>query len=384
MESIIILSNIGSASKKYSVYQKDIEIAWFHFEKNGDEFVCSSKIYSVFEKKHVTEDQYSQSIANLFIEIQKQKIIIDKKNISNIAIRIVVPHPDFISDKLCTPELREQLKSLHEIDPIHIAPALQEVSVIQDFFGKETKIYFISDSEFHISSQKRIPLVFDKPMHTIGYHGLSCESVLSFLQKNNITHSKLIIAHLGGGSSITAIKNGISTYNSMEFSPLGGVLMSSRSGSIDPFAVLFYMNQHKLTYVETLKHLYTQSGLKALSGVSADLRIIREEAFKGNVDAKYAVMQFADSVTAHICKALSYTQGVDTLVFTGTIGFRATYMREMIIEKLLWLGCTLDHSKNTETTDLCFEVSSHESKVKIFVIQVNEMEEMYKHIQKLL
>lgn len=384
MDSIIILSNIGSASKKYSVYQENVEIAWFHFEKNGDEFVCASKIHSVFEKKHTTQAQYSQSIVGLFTEIQKQKIIEDKKDVAKIAIRVVVPHSDFISDKLCTPEILEQLKSLYEIDPIHISPVLEEVNFIQGFFGKEVQIYFISDSEFHVPSKKRIPLAFDTPMYTIGYHGLSCESVLSILKKNNIEYSKLIIAHLGGGSSITAVKNGVSLYNSMEFSPLGGVLMSSRTGSIDPFAILLYMNQNNLSYTQTLEHLYTQSGIKALSGVSADLRVVREEAFKGNLDAKNAVIQFVDSITAQICKALSYTQGADTLVFTGTIGFRASYIREMVIEKLLWLGCVLDHSKNTDTTDGCLEVSAYNSKIKIFVIQVNEMREMHKHVQKLL
>lgn len=384
MDSLIIISNIGSASKKYSVYQRDIEIAWFHFEKNGEEFVCSFKIDSVFEKRHITENQYSQSIVDLFNLIHKHKILQNKNEILNVAIRIVVPHSDYILDKLCTPEILEHLKSLQELDPIHLSSTLEEISLIQDFFGEKIKIYFISDSGFHVSSQRRIPLVFETPIHTIGYHGLSCESVLSYLKQNSIEHSKLIIAHLGGGSSITAVKNGKSTYNSMEFSPLGGVLMSSRPGSIDPFAILFYMNRHNLSYTQTLEHLYSQSGLKALSGISSDLRIIREEAFKGNIDAKRTIMQFVDSITAHICKAFSYTEGVDTIVFTGTIGFRASYIREMVIEKLLWLGCVLDHPKNTDTSDICFEISAYNSKIKIFVIQVNEMEEMHKHIQKLL
>lgn len=384
MDSIVILSNIGSASKKYSVYQGNIELAWFHFEKDKNECVCSSKINSVFEKRHVTEEEYFKSLVKVYAEIQLHKIIQDKKEIDTIALRVVVPHSDFVSDKPCTEEVLKQLKSLQEVDPIHITPALEEIELIQVFFGKDMRIYFISDSGFHVSSQKRIPLIFDKPIYTIGYHGLSCESVLSSLKENNIEHSKLIIVHLGGGSSVTAIKNGISMYNSMEFSPLGGIVMSSRSGSIDPFVILFYMNQHNLTYTQTLEHLYTKSGLSALSGISSDLRVIREEGFKGNTNAKYAVMQFVDSIAAHICKTLAYTQGIDTLVFTGTIGFRAQYIREMVIEKLLWLGCVLDHSKNTDTTDFCFEVSAHDSKIKIFVVQVDEMREMHKHVQKLL
>jgi acetate kinase len=227
--------------------------------------------------------------------------------------------------------------------------------------------------------------MFDRPVYTIGYHGLSCESVLSFLKEKNIEYTKLISVHLGGGSSVSAIRNGISMYNSMEFSPLDGVLMSSRSGSIDPFAILLYMREHNLSYEQTLKDLYSNSGLKALSGgVSSDLRVIREAAFKGNIEAKDAIMQYIDSIASHICEAVSYTQGVDTLVFTGTIGYRAAYIREMVIEKLLWLGCVIDHTDNLEASDTCFEISAHNSKIKIYVVQVDEMKEMYKHTQKLL
>jgi len=161
--------------------------------------------------------------------------------------------------------------------------------------------------------------------------------------------------------------------------------MSSRSGSIDPFAILLYMRERGLSYEQTLQDLYSKSGLKALSGgISSDLRIIREEAFKGNVEAKDAIMQYIDSICSHICEAISYTQGVDTIVFTGTIGYRAAYIREMVIEKLTWLGCVLDHIDNLEASDTCFEISAHNSKIKIYVVQVDEMKEMHIHTQKLL
>jgi acetate kinase len=384
MESIIILSNIGSASKKYSVYRGNVEIAWFNFEKHGEEFLCSSKIHSIFEKKHITENQYDQSIVDVLDSMQKARALTDKKEVTAVAIRVVAPHADFVLDAVCTPDVLEKLKQLQTIDPIHITPTLAEVGLVQNIFEHDVPIYFISDSSFHVSSQKKIPLNFENPTYTIGYHGLSCESILSFLKEQDVEHKKLIVVHLGSGSSVTAIRNGKSAYNSMEFSPLDGVIMSSRPGSIDPFVVLLYMKQLGLTHEQTLEHLYTESGLKALSGLSTDLRVIREEAFKGNQDAKYTITQFIDSIVAHVCKALAYTQGVDTLVFTGTIGFRASYIREMVIEKLLWLGCVLNHSKNTDTTDICFEISAHDSKVKIFAIQVDEMKEMHKHVGKFL
>lgn len=385
MEHITILSNIGSASKKYSVYQGNVEIAWFHLEKNAEEFLVSYKINSVFEKKHIPSLEYQKSIEFIFTNLQKANVVSSKEEISHVALRIVAVHADFIQDMLCTPELFEKLKQFKAVDPIHIVPVLEEITLIQEFFGTQIKIYFISDSLFHLHNKRRVPLMFDKTLYTIGYHGLSCESVLSFLKTNTVEHSKLISIHLGGGSSVTAIKNGVSVYNSMEFSPLDGIIMSSRSGSIDPFLVLLYMKEHNLSYEQTLEHLYTQSGLKALSGgISSDLRVIREEAFKGNIEAKDAIIQYVDSIVSCVCKAMSYTQGADTIVFTGTIGYRAAYIREMVIEKLLWLGCVLDHTDNIETYDTCFEISAHNSKIKMYVIQVDEMKEMHKHAQKFL
>lgn len=384
MERIIILSNIGSASKKYSVYQDDFEIAWFHFEKNGGDFILSHKIKSVFEKKHILEEEYHESIVYIIDCMKKMSIVTDKNQISDIALRIVVPHNNFILDTIYTKEILEQLEKLKEIDPIHITPVLEEIALIQKSFEKNITMYLISDSSFHVSNKKKIPLMFKEPFYTIGYHGLSCESVLSFLKQEGVEYSKLIIAHLGGGSSVTGVKNDVSVYNSMEFSPLDGVVMSSRPGSVDPFSILLYMKENNLSYEQTLEDLYTKSGLIALSnGLSNDLRVIRENAFKGNADAKYAIMQFVDSITAHICKALAYTQGIDTLVFTGTIGYRATYIREMVVEKLLWLGCVMDHAKNVDVGDNCFEISAYNSKVKIYTVQVDEMKEMHKHVQKI-
>ncbi len=384
MEQIKILSNIGSVSKKYSVYRDNVEIAWFHYEKSGEDFLCSYKIGSGFEKKHTTAILYANALMDIIELLQKAKVLVDRNEISVLALRVVVPYMDFILDMKCTSEIISKLTQLKETDPLHIHPVLEEIAHVKELFGEDIPLYLISDSSFHISARRRIPLAFAAPVYTIGYHGLSCESVLFTLKREDILHSKLIVVHLGGGSSVSAISNSVSVYNSMEVSPLSGVLMSSRSGSIDPFAVLLYMKEQDLTYERALEDLYTCSGLKVLSGASGDLRIIREEAFKGNTDAKYAIMQFVDSIVANICKAMAYTQGIDTLVFTGTIGLRASYIREMVLEKLLWLGCVLDHYKNVDSSHMCFEISAHNSKIKIYVVQVDEMREMHTHLQKIL
>lgn len=384
MESIIILSNPGSASKKYSVYQSNIEVAWFHFERQEGRFVCSYKVVNIFQKIFMTDTQYKIALGFVIDALSKSGLIKKVEDIAALSIRTVIPDADFTNDSLMTDETAKYLKELKSYDPLHITPVLDEIDVIHKMVPEGVPVCFISDSSFHISGRKRLPINLDSDVYTIGYHGLSCESVLSILEKNKIAHSKLVVCHLGGGSSVSAIRNGKSQYNSMDYSPLGGTFMASRSGSIDPFLILYIMKEKKMTYEETLMYLYTESGLKALSKVSDDLRTVREEAFKGNQFAKQAINQFVESIASYICKAGSHTEGFDTLVFTGTIGFRASYIREMVTSKLAWLGIVIDHNKNLEDIDICFEISAFDSRVKVYVIQIDEMREMHKHTKELL
>jgi acetate kinase len=384
MDNIIILSNPGSASKKYSVFQNDTEVCWFHFEKQSTEYVCSYKILNTFEKIPVSDAQYVEALIFVINLLQTKGVIKNNTDIKSISIRTVIPDNDFVNDSFLTKDIAKYLKTLLAYDPLHIAPVLGEIEVIKKSVSEDIPVCLISDSSFHISAKRVLPVGMDHNVYTIGYHGLSCESVLSILENEQIKHSKLIVCHLGGGSSISAIRSGKSVYNSMDYSPLGGTFMSSRSGSIDPFLILYIMKEKKMTYEETLMFLYTQSGLKALSKVSDDLRVVREEAFKGNQHAKQAIMQFVDSIASYICKATSYTEGVDTLVFTGTIGFRASYIREMVTSKLQWLGITINHDKNLDDIDTCFEISAFDSKIKVYVIQIDEMKEMHRHTKELL
>lgn len=384
MEKIIILSNLGSTSKKYSIYKNTTECAWFHIEKFGDTFVCSSKINSFFEKKYIEEKTYQDTINFITEQLISHSVIDSKEEVSIISIRIVVPHMDFTHDMYCDDVVYSKIKDIASTDPLHINPVIEEIELIQKHFAHETKIYLISDSSFHSTYKKPIALPFATQLHTIGYHGLACESVLQVLNKNSIHYSKLIIAHLGGGSSVTGVLNNKSVFNSMQFSPLGGMIMSSRPGSIDPLVLIQYIKEKNTSPDEILQDLYTKSGLYALSEISPDLRIIREQALSGNQKAKQTIMLFVDSIVEQIAQALTYTQGADTFVFSGTIGIRASYVRELVIEKLMWLGLILNHSQNIESGEECFEISSHDSKIKIYVVHIDEMKEMFRHTQLLL
>jgi acetate kinase len=381
MEKIIILSNLGSTSKKYSIYKNNIECAWFAIEKKENEYICSSKINSQFEKKYISEEVYIDALMFVIQSLIETKEIKSDKDVQCVSIRLVVPDGEFVQDMLCTPEIYKKLKAHVQLDPLHIAPVLHEIELVQKIHDSQIPIYLISDSTFHKDFNIPIAVPFEKQQYTIGYHGLACESVLNVLDKYSLPYSKLIIAHLGGGSSVTGVVNKKSVFNSMQFSPLGGVIMSSRSGSVDPFLIIKYMQEHNLKYDQMLDVLYSQSGLLALSGISSDLRIIKEHALAGSQRAKDTIMLFVDSIVATIAQTCTYTRGVDTLVFSGTIGIRAGYIRELVIEKLMWLGFILDHSKNNEAGEECFEISAYDSKVNIYIVHIDEMKEMHRHTQ---
>lgn len=378
MERIILVSNIGSTSKKYSIYKENVEYAWFHFEQTGDEFHLSYKIEAHFEKKKITNETYAKALTFVKDSLNSQNV-----EIKYLAVRTVVPHVDFAQDKICSTEVLKELKQILHEDPLHIQTLILEIEEAQTFLDMNA-IILVSDSSYHQTRNADIPLTFKEPLHSIGYHGLSCESVLDILNQHKVKHSKLIIAHLGGGSSITGSVNQKSVFNSMQFSPIGGMIMSSRSGSVDPFLILKYQKENNLSYEETIEHLYTKSGLLSLSGVSADLRVVREHALAGDVKSKKAIITFVDSIVEHILRASAHTQGIDTIVFTGTIGIRASYIRELVIEKLMWLGCFINHSRNSEVDSDCFEVSTFDSKIKIYVAQIDEMKQMHKHTQNFL
>lgn len=381
MEKIIILSNIGSTSKKYSIYKDNKESAWFHIEKNGEEFICSSKVTSFFEKKKVAVDIYQNALNYIVEQLISNSLIDSKDSISVVSIRVVIPHTDFVQDMLCNDDVLRKIKTIAHTDPLHINPVIEEIELVQTLLSRKTKIYLISDSGFHSTYNRPIPLPFKTPVYTIGYHGLACESIISNLEAYNINFSKLIIAHLGGGSSVTGVLHKKSVFNSMQFSPLGGMIMSSRSGSVDPLILIEYIKQNNLSLDDALTQLYTKSGLLTLSGISSDLRLIREQALTGNKNAQNTIKLFVDSIVETIMQAVSHTQGIDTLVFSGTIGMRALYIRELVCEKLLWLGLSINHIQNIEGASGCLQISSANSSVKIYVIQIDEMKEMHKHTQ---
>ena len=176
-------------------------------------------------------------------------------------------------------------------------------------------------------------------IHRYGFHGLSCESILRQLGSN--LPGRVVIAHLGNGASLTAVKDGKSVDTSMGLTPTGGVVMGTRSGDLDPGVLVYLMREKKLDAAMIEDLVDRRSGLLGLSGIASDLRFLRD-ASESSADARLAIQMFCYSVRKQIAAMIAALDGIDMLVFTGGIGENDAEARAAICSGLAWIGVSLD------------------------------------------
>jgi acetate kinase len=380
MKTIII--NNGSTSKKYAVYEGDNFVYSVHYEKTPTGYALNTNEDG--DDKNDSTEEISEKDFNAgfghFVDLMLQKKIIESEDdIEKVAVRVVAPGAFFQQHKIVNKDYLEKLDDVAEISPLHIKPLQDEIDRVMDRISG-VKIVAISDSAFHktlsdVSKNYAIPkdLASELELYRYGYHGISVESVAS-----QINSEKSIICHLGGGSSVTALKNGQSVDTSMGYSPLEGVAMSTRPGDIDPAVLLAIAEEKGFDNQEMQDFLYTQCGLKGLSGISNDTRDIIDAALNGDKQANLALDFYAYNVSKHIASYVMTLGGLDTLVFTGTIGERSAEIRSRILKYLEVFGVIFDKSKNKLQIEGNGEINTENSSVKIIIRHSDETAQMAK------
>ena len=280
-----------------------------------------------------------------------------------------------------------QLQASVAFAPLHNQTALDIIQFTRNRFPQLLQVVCF-DTTFHANMPdvaKLLPIakaLQSAGIKRYGFHGLSCESVVSQLDKR--LPEKLIVAHLGHGASVTAIKNGQSIDTSMGLTPSGGVMMGSRSGDIDPGVLIYLMREknHDLASIEAL--INHQSGLLGVSALSSDMRILHK-ASQSNPDAKLAIDMFCYCVAKQIAAMVLALNGVNALVFTGGIGENDGLIRAAICAKLAFLGLSLDVRKNQSLVIENKVNSIHDatSSCKVFVMAANENEQIARHTFRL-
>jgi acetate kinase len=388
-----LIVNTGSVSAKYSIYNEESELFFGHFEIEAGKAIVTFYIGEKRDKPmrvEINEEIFKNSLSYFVDEAIKNKIIENKESISSVSVRVVAPGTYFQFNRMVDDSFVQAITEEKEEAPRHVPDTLREIDEIKKIFDK-TPIIGISDSAFHRDVPDFVKyyalsknVAKDLDLYHFGYHGISTESIVNKLMASNLLPRKVIICHLGGGSSVVAIKDGKSFDTSMGYTPLQGLVMSTRVGDIDPVAVM-YLGQ-KLGKDSTALEAYfnNECGLLGLSGKSSDVRDLIELEKTGDKDAELALQKLVMSIKKYIGSYVAEMGGVDALVFTGTIGERSFVMRERICEGLESLGIKLDKKANNKTIGVDKKISTMFSPVKIYVICTDEMKQMAIETQKIL
>jgi len=306
--------------------------------------------------------------------------------IGAVVHRIVQGGPGHRDPELISESMLRELQHYVYLAPNHIPDEIKAIKAFQEAFPEAIAVACF-DTGFHkdLPEETRyfpLPEKFRKEgLIRYGFHGLSYEFILDKLQKKHpkVRHQKLIIAHLGNGASMTAVCDGKSIDTTMGLSPLGGLVMGTRPGDLDPGVILYLLRKEKLSADQIDELLSKQSGLKAIAGC-ADMESLVERS-ASDPKAKQGIGIFTYAVKKTIGAFAAAMGGLDLLVFTGGIGEHSPVIRSLCCEGLEFMGLELSQGRNNEGRQW---ISKPDSKIKIGVMKTDEAAVMAKHAQALI
>lgn len=284
----------------------------------------------------------------------------------------------------------QQLGIATAFAPLHMPATLSAIRCAQAHFPGVPQVACF-DTSFHAGLPevaRVLPIARELQADGIqryGFHGLSCESIVH--QLGNKLPKRLVIAHLGNGASVTAIKKGQSIDTSMGLTPTGGVMMGTRSGDLDPGVLAYLMREKKFDAALIEDLINRRSGLLGVSGVSSDMQRLRE-ASSSNADVRLAIQMFYYSVRKQIAAMIAVLDGVDMLVFTGGIGENDAEVRAAICDGLSWMGVSLDQARNQSASNpprkpIYGPIHDSASRCTVLVLAPKEDEQIVRHTQAL-
>ena len=383
MAQLVLVANPGSASRKYALYDGDVLRASVHFEHDADHVIYTFTTPQQ-SSSFATELSDLRDASSKVIELLTSKDALHSgENIERIALRIVAPGSYFVQHRFIDGAFLEQLQAALRRAPLHVAAALDELHALREQFP-DTPMFGISDSAFHVTKPPEawlygIPL--DHADHLdikrYGYHGLSMTSVVDSLKQHSLLTHSTVVAHIGSGVSVTALSGGASVDTTMGYSPLEGVVMASRSGSIDLIAAGVLASELGLDQKNLEHYCNSQGGLLGLGG-SNDVRLLLEHEAAGDDRARLALRVYTYQLQKAIGQMSAAAGGIDSLVFTGTIGLRSTQIRERIVNRLGYLGFVIDPAKNqTASNTVVTNIAAPTSK-PIYIVATDEQAVMAK------
>lgn len=310
-------------------------------------------------------------------------VINDLTEIAAAGHRVVQGGAEFNKSMLIDQRLINAVKKFTSIAPLHNSANLHGINACKEIFGEKFQQVAVFDTAFHSTIPPKayiypLPYEFYEKygIRKYGYHGLShyyVSSECAKLMQKDIKQTKIITCHLGNGASIAAIDGGKSVDTTMGFTPVDGMIMGTRSGSLDPGIITFVAERENLSLKEFNEVINKKSGLLGVSGVSSDAREIEKAAESGNERAILAQDMFRYQIFKVIASYIGVLGGCDAIVFTGGIGENRVEHRRAICSSLSFMGVKINDSLNEQTVNgTTAEISEKDSSIKIFVIPTNE------------
>lgn len=382
----VLVINCGSSSLKYQLINMENEecLALGLVERIGIE--GSKLTQKVNGEKYIIEEAMKDHTDAIRLVIGaladgQHGVIKELSEIDAVGHRIVHGGEKYAESVIVNDEVMKNLEECAKLAPLHNPANIIGIKACKALMPN-TPMVVAFDTAFH-QTMPEVAYIYPLPyelytkysIRKYGFHGTSHKYVSAKAAKmmgKDIKDLKLITCHLGNGASICAVQNGKSVETSMGFTPLEGLAMGTRCGSIDPAIITYMMQELNLTIDEVNDLMNKKSGVLGISGVSSDFRDIEDAAWKdGNHRAKLALDIFSYKVKKFIGSYAAVMGGVDAIIFTAGLGENSPETRADICNGLEFLGAVLDKSKNN-VRGKDVEISTEDSKTKIFVIPTNE------------
>lgn len=388
----ILVLNAGSSSQKSCLYEIkesllpdyplhpiwEATIDWTASQEFGLMKVKTSKVKQEYQIDLTSKQDAIAQMFNTLIAGETQ-VLNSLSEINIVGHRVVHGGSDYSEAILINEKVKETIRSLIPLAPTHNPAHLEGIEAVETLLGTVPQVA-VFDTAFHRKMPDYVTIYpipyqyLQEGIKRYGFHGTShkyCAQQTAKILGKPLELLKIITCHLGNGCSLAAIRDGISINTTMGFTPLEGLMMGTRSGSIDPSIVLYLQGKYQYDVDQMNQILNKESGLKGIVGESGDLRYILTEMKAGNPKAKLAFEMYIHRLKMGIGQMLASLGGLDVLVFTAGVGEHAEKVREATCQGWEFLGLKLDLEKNA-SHPVDEEISTADSKVKILVIHTEE------------
>ena len=382
----ILVLNCGSSSLKYQLINMENEevITKGTYERIGmnNSFITVKQDGEKIRIEHPVKN-HEKALKFVFEDIlmgEEYGKIQSLKEIDAIGHRVVHGGEKFKEAVIVTDEVINEIRDVIPLAPLHNPAALLGIEACRNVVP-DMPMTVVFDTAFHQTMPEEsymYPLPYEfyekYKVRKYGFHGTSHRYVskrVADVMGKDVKDLKIVTCHLGQGASLCAIKEGKSVNTSMGLTPLGGIGMCARSGDLDPSVVGFLMNNLNVSASDMMDILNKQSGVLGISGISADFRDVEAAKAENNERAILAIDMYNKIVAEYIARYMVSLQGLDVIVFTAGIGENQINIRKGICENLKYLGIEIDDEKNNSRGEEV-EISSENSKVKVFVIPTDE------------